>query len=80
MDLEGKGCSIFIFVSNDTDSLSSLKILTVSQQTQYFMNEKFRLCSNQTKYSTFLFPFFLTSTLIKNYRKLKTISKRKQDI
>jgi hypothetical protein len=34
MDLEGKGCTIFIFVSNDTDSLSSLKILTVSQQTQ----------------------------------------------
>lgn len=80
MDLEGKGCSIFIFVSNDTDSLSSLKILTVSQQTQYFMNKKFRLCSNQTKYSTLLFPFFLTSTLIKNCRKLKTISKRKQDI
>jgi len=30
MELEGKGCTIFIFVSNDTDSLSSLKILTVS--------------------------------------------------
>lgn len=30
MDLEGKGCTIQIFVSNDTDSLASLKILTVS--------------------------------------------------
>lgn len=30
MDLEGKGCTIQIFVSNDTDSLASLKILSVS--------------------------------------------------
>ena len=27
LELDGQGCSIFIFVSNDTDSLSSLKIL-----------------------------------------------------
>ena len=27
IELDGKGCSIFIFVSNDPDSISSLKLL-----------------------------------------------------
>ena len=29
-ECDGLGCSIYIFVSNDTDSIASLKILTVS--------------------------------------------------
>lgn len=30
LECEGQGCSIYIFVSNDVDSLASLKILSVS--------------------------------------------------
>ena len=30
LEFDGKGCTIYIFVSNDTDSLASLKILAVS--------------------------------------------------
>ena len=30
LDQDGNGCTIYIFVSNDVDSISSLKILTVS--------------------------------------------------
>lgn len=30
LECDGLGCSIYIFVSNDTDSLTSLKILSVS--------------------------------------------------
>lgn len=31
LDCDGLGCSIYIFASNDTDSLSALKILMVSK-------------------------------------------------
>jgi len=30
LECDGQGCTIYVFVSNDTDSLASLKILTVS--------------------------------------------------
>lgn len=36
LEFDGKGCTIYIFVSNDTDSIASLKILAVSDP--YLMN------------------------------------------
>jgi len=30
LESDGKGCTIYIFVSNDADSLASLRILSVS--------------------------------------------------
>ena len=38
---DGNGCTIYIFASNDCDSIASLKILTVSQITQFSFNHKF---------------------------------------
>ena len=31
LEFDGKGCTIYILVSNDTDSLAALKILSVSK-------------------------------------------------
>jgi hypothetical protein len=38
LEFDGKGCTIYIFVSNDTDSIASLKILATllkSDEVQY---------------------------------------------
>jgi len=47
---DGMGCTIYIFVSNDTDSLSSLKIFTVSTSSPSF---KYILHNNPSFHTNF---------------------------
>jgi len=35
LEKESRGCTMYIFVSNDTDSLCALRIFTVSNARQY---------------------------------------------
>ena len=46
LEKESRGCTMYIFVSNDTDSLCALRIFTVSNARQYLKeNARFNLAS-----------------------------------
>ena len=58
IELDGKGCSIFIFVSNDPDSISSLKLLVTL------------LKSDEVQFTAI--PVFSNMHLIKEFQELKS--------
>ena len=57
---EGQGTSIYIFVSNEADSLCALKMLTVISYPN--LTFSYRLCLNQTKCSITAFQCSPTCT------------------
>lgn len=63
LECDGLGCTIYILVSNDVDSLTSFKILSVSFLILFFLVFVFcRICSNQMRSSLCAYLSFQTTT------------------